>query len=167
MIQTKAKVVTKAEPEIVFRLSTDNENLPLFFTGYKQVPAIISARTADGLPLKQGCTRVVKNSDGSEIEEIIIRLESPAVQEYKLISGFKPPVSWLVKSANGRWDYVKTATGGTEITWTFNFETRNFITETIFRLAVKSEFQKAQEICLSNLKKYVEQADSTDQITPS
>lgn len=162
MIQTKAKIVTEAEPEVVFRLSTDNKNLPLFFTGYKQVPAIVSARTADGSPLKQGCTRIVKNTDGSEIEEIIIRLEMPTVQEYKLISGFKPPVSWLVKSANGRWDYVKTENGGTEITWTFNFETRNILTETIFRLAIKSAFQKAQEICLSNLKKYAEQADSSD-----
>lgn len=157
MIQTKAKIVVEAEPETVFRLSTDNENLPRFFTGYKQIPAIVHARTADGLPPKQGGNRVVRNSDGSEIEEIIVRLESPTVQEYKLISGFKPPFSRLVKSASGRWDYVETATGGTEITWTFSFETRGLIAETIFRLAVKAAFQKAQEICLFNLKKHAEQ----------
>lgn len=158
MIQTTAKIFINAEPELVFRLSTDNDNLPRFFTGYKQIPAILSAKTADGAPLREGSTRIVKNSDGSEITETIVRLESPTVQEYKLVGGFKPPFSWLVKTAGGRWDYV-TATKGTRVTWTFHFETRGFLARTIFLLFVKASFQKAQEICLSNLKKYAEQAD--------
>lgn len=154
-IQTKAQVIINADVESVFDASTDCRNLPKFFIGYKAIPAIVNARTTDGLPLQEGSIRIVDNSDGSSVEEIIVSLQRPDMQEYKLVKGFKPPFSWLVRAASGQWSYEATD-ARTKITWEFKFETPNLFTYLIFRLMVKRPFQKAQEICLENVKRHLE-----------
>ena len=157
-IQTSVQVIVNAKIEDVFNASTDCDNLPKFFTGYKGIPAILSAKTVDGLPLREGSIRIVDNSDGSSIEEVILSLKQPNLQEYKLIKGFKPPFSWLVRAASGKWEY-ETLDNKTRVIWNFSFETRNIFAYLVFRLLVLQQFQKAQEICLRNLKKYVEDSD--------
>lgn len=157
-IQTSVQVIVNAKIEDVFNASTDCDNLPKFFTGYKGIPAILSAKTVDGLPLREGSIRIVDNSDGSSIEEVILSLKQPSLQEYKLIRGFKPPFSWLVRAASGKWEY-ETLDNKTRVIWNFYFETRNIFAYLVFRLLVLHQFQKAQEICLKNLKKYVEDSD--------
>lgn len=159
-IQTNAQVIVDAGIEAVFDASTDCRNLPRFFTGYKAIPAIVSAKTVDGLPLHEGSIRIVDNSDGSSIEEVIVSLRRPDGQEYKLLKGFKPPFSWLVQAASGRWSY-RTLDAKTEVVWNFYFEIPNLFAYLVFRLAVQRPFQRAQEICLGNLKKYVEDSIHT------
>lgn len=154
-IQTNAQVTVNAGIEAVFDASTDCQNLPKFFTGYKGIPAIVSAKTIDGLPLHEGSIRIVDNSDGSSIEEAIVSLKRPDTQEYKLVKGFKPPFSWLVRTASGKWSY-ETLEAGTRVTWNFYFEIPNILAYLIFSLVIEHPFQQAQEICLRNLKKYVE-----------
>jgi Polyketide cyclase / dehydrase and lipid transport len=154
-IQSNAQIVINAEIAAVFDASIDCENLPKFFTGYQSIPAIVGAKTVDKLPLHEGSIRIVDNSDGSSIEEIIVLLQRPSTQKYKLIKGFKPPFSWLVKTASGQWSYEALDTK-TRVIWNFYFEMSNIFAYAIFRLAVLSSFQKAQEICLRNLKEYVE-----------
>lgn len=154
-IQTNVQVIINAGAESVFDVSTDCRNLQKFFTGYKAIPAIVRARTVDGLSLRDGSIRIVDNSDGSSIEELIVSLQRPNIQKYKLVKGFKPPFSWLVRAASGQWSYEDIDTR-TRITWEFKFETPNLFTYLIFRLVVKRPFQKAQEICLENVKRYVE-----------
>ncbi|MBD2177367.1 SRPBCC family protein [Pseudanabaena sp. FACHB-1998] len=154
-IQTSVQFIVNAKIEDVFNASTDCHNLPKFFTGYKGIPAILSAKTVDGFPLHEGSIRIVDNSDGSSIEEVILSLKQPNLQEYKLIKGFKPPFSWLVRSASGKWEY-ETLDTKTRVIWNFYFETRNIFAYLVFRLLVQQQFQNAQEICLKNLKKYVE-----------
>ncbi|MDX2096688.1 MAG: SRPBCC family protein [Leptolyngbyaceae cyanobacterium bins.59] len=154
-IQTRAQVLINADIETVFDTSTNCQNLPKFFTGYQAIPAIVSAKTGDGLPLREGGTRIVVNSDGSSIEEVIVGLKRPELQKYQLVKGFKPPFSWLVRLASGDWSYQ--AIGAqTQVTWNFRFEVRNIVAYSIFRLLVQEPFQKAQEICLANLKGYIE-----------
>lgn len=163
-IQTNAQVIVNAGIEAVFDASTDCQNLPTFFTGYKGIPAIVSAKTVDGLPLHEGSIRVVDNSDGSSIEEVIVSLKRPDRQRYELVKGFKPPFSWLVRAASGRWSY-ETLDTKTRVIWEFYFEIPNILAYLVFRLVVQRPFQQAQEICLRNLKKYVE--DSRDSIQPN
>ncbi|HBB34944.1 MAG TPA: SRPBCC family protein [Cyanobacteria bacterium UBA8803] len=156
-LKTQVQIIIKAAPEKVFDCAIDCQNLPKFFIGYKSIPAIVSARTTDGLTLRQGSTRIVKNSDGSEIEEAIVTLKRPHIQEYQLIKGFKPPFTWLVRSASGKWLY-EAIDSGTRITWHFNFEMRNMLAFLIFRTVLKPPFQEAQKICLENIKKFIETA---------
>lgn len=154
-IKTKAQILIDATQELVFDYSIDCQNMPKFFTGYKSIPAIVSAKTIDDLHLHEGSTRIVNNSDGSAIEEVIVKLKRPELQEYKLIKGFKPPFVWLVRSASGKWLYEATNTG-TIITWQFEFEMQNVFAYLIFLAVVKRPFQEAQRICLENIKLLVE-----------
>ncbi|GBO53711.1 hypothetical protein APA_1659 [Pseudanabaena sp. lw0831] len=154
-IQTKSQVIVKARIETVFDVSTDSQNLPKFFTGYQGIPSIVSAKNIDGLPLHEGSIRIVDNSDGSSIEEVIVSLKRPKMQQYELVKGFKPPFSWLVRTASGQWLY-ETIDTETKVTWSFDFEIPNIFAYMIFRLAVRRSFQQAQDICLRNLKEYIE-----------
>lgn len=161
-IKTSAQIVIHANVEAVFDASIDCQNLPRFFTGYRQIPAIVSARTVDGLPLHPGSMRVVENSDGSLIEEIIVALDRPTRQSYQLVKGFKPPFSWLVRAASGEWIYEPLESQSepffTRVTWQFCFEISNVLAYFVFRWAVQRSFQTAQVICLNNLKDDVEKA---------
>lgn len=161
-IQTHAQIIVNAEIGAVFDASTDCQNLPKFFTGYKGIPAIVSAKTVDGLPLHSGSIRIVDNSDGSSIEEDIVLLKRPDTQKYKLLKGFKPPFSWVVRAASGQWSY-ETLDAQTRIVWNFYFEVPNILAYFVFRLVVQRPFQQAQEICLSNLKQYVEASEASIQ----
>jgi hypothetical protein len=111
------------------------------------------------MPVCTGSRRIVSNSDGSVVEELIVRLQRPEIQEYRLLNGLKPPFSWLVCSACGQWLYEtldSTPNSVTKITWVFKFEMRNFPAYLLFLFTVNDAFQKAQEICLENLKRYIE-----------
>ena len=157
-IQTSVQIIINADVERVFDYSIDCQNLPMLFTGYQSIPAILSATTTDGLPLHEGSMRIVNNSDGSAITEIITTLQRPTVQAYKLIRGFKPPFAWLVHSASGEWSY-KATNSGTHITWTFEFKMQHLLAYLFFLAVVKRPFQTAQRICLENLKRAVEERD--------
>jgi hypothetical protein len=157
-IKTSVQITISADIEGVFDYSIDCQNLPMLFTGYQSIPAILSATTTDGLPLHEGSMRIVNNSDGSAIEEIITALQRPTVQAYKLIRGFKPPLAWLVHSASGKWSYNATHSG-THITWTFEFKMQHLLAYLFFLAVVKRPFQTAQRICLENLKRVIEERD--------
>jgi hypothetical protein len=154
-IQTRSQVIIKAQIETVFDVSTDSQNLPKFFAGYQGIPAIVRAKNIDGLPLHEGSIRIVDNSDGSSIEEVIVSLQRPTLQQYQLVKGFKPPFSWLVRTASGQWLY-ETIDTKTKVTWNFDFEVPNIFAYIIVRLVVQRSFQQAQDICLRNLKEYIE-----------
>jgi hypothetical protein len=157
-IKTSVQITISADVERVFDYSIDCQNLQTLFTGYQSIPAILSATTTDGLPLHEGSMRIVDNSDGSALEEIITALQRPTVQAYKLIRGFQPPFVWLVHSASGKWLYNAT-NSGTHITWTFEFEMQHLLTYLFFLAIVKRPFQTAQRICLENLKRVIEERD--------
>jgi hypothetical protein len=168
-IKTIAQIVIHAKVEAVFDASIDCQNLPRFFTGHRPIPAIVSARTVDGLPLHPGSVRIVENSDGSLIEEIIVALDRPTQQSYQLVRGFKPPFSWLVRAASGEWIYesLESQSGllSTRVTWRFCFEISNVLAYFVFRFAVQRSFQTAQVICLNNLKNDLEKAHQASRIT--
>ncbi|MDX2243684.1 MAG: SRPBCC family protein [Leptolyngbyaceae cyanobacterium bins.302] len=157
LIHTRVQIFINAPIEQVFDWSIDSQNLPRFFTGYQAIPAILRATTTDGLPLHEGSIRIVQNSDGSAIEEAIVSLQRPTLQAYTLLRGFKPPFSWLVRSASGQWSY-RTSNSGTTITWQFDFKMHHLLAYVAFLALVKHPFQTAQRICLANLKQTMEHA---------
>lgn len=155
LIQTSVQMVIHAPIQQVFDWSIDCQNLPRFFTGYRAIPAILNATTTDGLPLHEGSTRIVQNSDGSNITERIVSLQRPTLQAYKLLHGFKPPFAWLVRSASGQWLY-EAIDSRTQITWKFEFEMQHLLAYVVFLALIKHSFQTAQSICLENLKQAIE-----------
>lgn len=157
-IKTSVQITINADVERVFDYSIDCQNLPMLFTGYQSIPAILSATTTDGLPLHEGSMRIVNNNDGSAIAELITTLQRPTVQAYKLIRGFKPPFAWFVHSASGEWLYSATHSG-THITWTFEFKIQHLLAYLVFLTIVKRPFQTAQRICLENLLRVIEERD--------
>lgn len=158
LIQTSVQIFINAPIEQVFDCSINCQNLPRFFTGYQAIPAILSAATTDGLPLHEGSTRIVQNSDGSRITERIVSLQRPTLQAYKLLHGFKPPFAWLVRSASGQWSY-QLINSRARVTWQFEFEMQHLLAHVVFLAMVKHPFQVAQSICLQNLKQAVEHSD--------
>lgn len=157
-IQTNVQIFIDAPIEDVFDYSIACQNLSKFFTGYRAIPAILSATTTDGMPLHEGSTRIVQNSDGSRITECIVSLQRPTLQAYKLLDGFKPPFAWLVRSASSQWLY-QVINSRTHITWQFEFEMQHFLSYVVFLVMVKHSFRMSQSICLENLKQAVEYSD--------
>ena len=155
-IQAQATIIINSGIETVFDASIDSQTLSKCFTGYKNIPAVLNIKTADGLPVREGSTRIVDNSNGMCIEEVILSLKRPDSYEYQLSKGFKPPFSWLIRTASAKWSY-ETLDSQTKVTWDYYFETLNSLAYLVFRLVVERQFQQALEICLRNLKQSIEE----------
>ncbi len=157
-IQSQAAIEIKASPEKVFDYATNLENLPKVFKGYRVIPAISKAEIAGKGEMQQGVTRRVTNSDNSIIDEEIIALKRPTKQIYRLVKGFKPPFSFLVKSGGGDWTFTPTpnTTNSTFITWEFYFELTSPLAYPIMAFIMSRYFQKAQQLCLNEIKKNLE-----------
>lgn len=147
----------KASPERVFELATAIATLPKVFKGYGPIPAIVDAEIVGGGEIREGAIRRVKNSDGSVIDEEIICLKRPEKQVYRLLRGFKPPFSLLVRSGGGDWTF-STFDGGTSITWKFYFELTSFLAYPLMALIMKRYFRQALQDCLYQIKLLAEDA---------
>ena len=155
-IHAQATIIINSGIESVFDASIDSHTLAKCFTGYKNIAAVLSIKTVDGLPIREGSTRIVDNSNGMCIEEVILSLKRPDSYEYQLCKGFKPPFSWLIRTASAKWSY-ETLDSQTKVTWDYYFEPLNSFSYLVFRLVVERQFQQALEICLRNLKQSIEE----------
>ncbi|MGH0035737.1 MAG: SRPBCC family protein [Myxococcota bacterium] len=155
MIKTFARTTILARRERVFDIATANETLPRVFEGYGPVPAIREATIESGRPPGPGEVRLVSNSDGSTIREEIDEWVRPRSHRYRLVSGFDPPFSWLIRSASGRWAFEEISTG-TRVTWRFVFEPASAIAAPLVSFIAAWLFQPAQVRCLSALKELCE-----------
>jgi hypothetical protein len=68
-----------------------------------------------------------------------------------LESGFRPPFSWLIKSARGHWTFDE-AGKDTKIVWNFSFVLTNPLCALMAMPIAKIFFQEAQARCLQNIK---------------
>lgn len=156
-VQSRASIEINALPEIVFDCATAPDNLPKFFKGYGVIPGILSVEIVGGGEMREGVIRRVKNLDNSIIDEEIINLKRPTKQTYKLISGFKPPFSFLVRSGGGDWTFTLSH-NSTILVWEFYFELTSILASPLMTFIMSVFFQKAQQLCLNKIKKYVENA---------
>jgi ribosome-associated toxin RatA of RatAB toxin-antitoxin module len=154
-VQSQAAIAIKAVPEQVFDFATAVPNLPKVFKGYGAIPGIRRAEIVGGGEMREGAIRRVTNTDNSVIDEEIIKLNRPTQQTYKLISGFKPPFSFLIRSGAGDWTFVP-SNDSTIVTWKFNFELTSVLAYPMMALIVSVFFQQAQQRCLAEIKQYVE-----------
>jgi len=154
-VQSQASIEIKASPERVFDFATAVYNLPKVFKGYGVIPAILSAEIVGGGEMRSGVIRRVTNSDNSVIDEEIIKLTRPTKQTYKIVSGFKPPFSYLVRYGGGDWTLTP-SNDSTIVTWKFYFELTSVLAYPMMAFIMSAQFQKAQQSCLAEIKKYVE-----------
>lgn len=154
-VQSQASIEIKALPAQVFDFATAVSTLPKVFKGYGVIPAISSAEIVGGGEMREGAIRRVTNSDNSVIDEEIIQLTRPNKQVYKLTSGFKPPLSYLIRYGGGDWTFTL-SNDATIVTWKFYFELTSVLAYPIMALIMSAQFQKAQQRCLAEIKKYVE-----------
>ncbi|MEW5847720.1 MAG: SRPBCC family protein [Myxococcota bacterium] len=150
-VTTWAEVDVSRPPGEVFDLATANETLPRVFHGRGPIPGIRAARVQDGGALREGCVRQVTNSDGSVVEERIVALRRPVTQQYELLSGFKPPFSWMVRSGGGRWTFTETP-GGTHIRWEFHFVLTSPVFWPVARAVLSGPFRGAMQDCLHRIR---------------
>lgn len=154
-VQSQASIEIKASPEQVFDFATAVSTLPKVFKGYGVIPGIRSAEIVGGGEMREGAIRRVTNSDSSAIDEEIIQLTRPTKQVYKLIGGFKPPFSYLVRYGGGDWTFTP-SNDSTIVNWKFYFELTSALAYPLMALIMSSQFQKAQQLCLAEIKKSVE-----------
>ncbi|MEG4803531.1 SRPBCC family protein [Microcoleus sp. ARI1-B5] len=154
LVKTNAVVEIAASPEVVFDFVTSLSNLPKVFRGYGPIPAIIKAEMADGGEMREGGVRRIENSDTSVIDEEIITFKKPERQTYRLVRGFKFPISLLIESGGGDWKFTTTAKG-TRIDWEFYFVLTSGLFYPVGFLLVQVFMNKAMQQCLDTIKDYL------------
>jgi hypothetical protein len=154
LVKTNALVEIAASPEVVFDFVTSLSNLPKVFRGYGPIPAIIKAEMADGGEMREGGVRRIENSDSSVIDEEIITFKKPERQSYRLVRGFKFPISLLIEFGGGDWNFTATAKG-TRIDWAFYFMLTSPVFYPLGLLLVQVFMQKAMQQCLDNIQEYL------------
>lgn len=151
LVKTNALVEIPASPEIVFDFVTSLSNLPKVFRGFGPIPAIVKAEMADGGEMREGGVRRIENSDGSVIDEEMISFQKPERQSYRLVRGFKFPISLLIESGGGDWKFTATPKG-TRIDWEFYFMLTSPVLYPVGLLLVQVFMQKAMQQCLDNIQ---------------
>lgn len=104
-------------------------SLPAIFTGYGVLPAVVKTEDQTGDWNAAGQTRRVILSDGSSAREKLDSYESPSRFSYT-VDSFTGPLSFLVKSANGEWQFEQRL-NVTHIKWTYRFNPRFIFTTPI------------------------------------
>lgn len=151
LVKTNALVEIAASPEAVFDFVTSLSNLPKVFRGFGPIPAIAKAEMADGGEMREGAVRRIENSDGSVIDEEMIAFKKPERQTYRLLRGFKFPISLLIESGGGDWKFTATPKG-TRIDWEFYFMLTSPVFYPVGFLLVQVFMQTAMQQCLDNIQ---------------
>jgi Polyketide cyclase / dehydrase and lipid transport len=154
LVKTNALVEIAASPAVVFDFVTSLSNLPKVFRGYGLIPAIIKAEMADGREMREGGVRRIENSDGSVIDEEIIAFKKRERQTYRLVRGFKFPISLLIDSGGGDWKFTAIPKG-TRIDWEFYFMLTSPVFYPVGLLLVQVFMQKSMQQCLDDIQEYL------------
>jgi hypothetical protein len=151
-VETRASVTVPVAREQAFALATDMANFHRYFKGSGPIPSVRKVVWHPGAQPVPGAKRDVHNSDGSVIVEELLELTVPARHRYRLVSGFKPPFSWLVEFAEGDWRFTPETTG-TRIDWHYVFQLRSPLALPVALPIVKIFFRRAMQDCLESMRK--------------
>jgi hypothetical protein len=149
-IKTRACVSMPAPIGRVFALATDVVNFPRYFKGSGPIPAVTAVEWEPG-PRGAGGRRLVRNADGSVLLEVCDELTPPSRHRYRLVSGFKPPFSWLVDWAEGDWHFTP-GDGATRVQWDYRFELKSALAAPAVLPIVKIFFRRAMQDCLHAMR---------------
>jgi hypothetical protein len=149
-VVTRVSVASPGTPEEVFDAATQIDKLGTYFRGKGPVPGIERAEVVGGGPLVAGCKRRIHNSDGSVIDEDMEILDRGAVQQYRIRSGIKWPLSWLARGILSRWEFAPDS-GGTRIDWRFDVELTTPLAYPTVRIVVQPFLRAAMRECLERI----------------
>jgi hypothetical protein len=155
-VTAQSSVRIARAPGVVFDFVTRPEAVAETFRGSGPVPGAVKSELATPGGMRVGAVRRVESSDGSVVDEEIIELARPSVQAYRLIRGLRPPFTWLVREAGGRWTF--NADGdGTLVSWVFTFELR-LLAWPLARALLVPPFRRAMDLALAETKQRLEGA---------
>ncbi|MGH8455099.1 MAG: SRPBCC family protein [Nevskiales bacterium] len=146
-IETQASVTVRATAERAFALATDLANFHRYFKGSGPIPAVQKVVWHPGAQPLPGGRRDVHNSDGSVLIEELLELTPPERHRYRLVSGFKPPFSWMVEYAEGDWRFTPDG-ADTRIDWHYAFQLRSPLALPVLLPIIKIFFRRAMQDCL-------------------
>ena len=153
MVSSSAQILIEGDlsSDEVFNFVTDIDIMPKVFKGFGPIPGIKLVKNVSGDGIGPGSRREVHNFDGSIVTELVEESRQGELYRYRLISGLRFPFNLMVSEGLGNWSFKKTATG-VEITWEFSFIYKFKALAPITFLLVKVFFNKAQKLCLKNIK---------------
>lgn len=154
-LHAEANVRIARPPEAVFDFVTRPEAVAETFRGHGPVPGARTSQVVTPGGMRPGAIRRVENTDGSVVDEEIAELERPSVQAYRLVRGLRPPFTWLVRQAGGRWTFTPDG-DGTLIRWVFTFELRSFLAWPPARGLLVPPFRRAMQAALEETKRRLE-----------
>ena len=137
-----------------FALLTDHQRFPTVFTGYGPIAAIRSVSLA--APLAIGAIRRVHSADGSTLSETITALDPPQHHAY-VLSGFRPPFSWLVRRGEANW-LVSAGTATTFVRWDYVFTLTSAAIYPLAAPLLRLFMTGAMGRCLDNMAQLLEAA---------
>jgi hypothetical protein len=120
-ISTSASIVIPRSREAVFAHATANTTAERTLRPRGPVAGIAKVEMFEGQALAAGSWRRITMTDGAVLEEVILDYDPPVKHRYRWTGGVKPPLSFLVRSGTGCWDFTE-ANGGTRIDWSYIFE---------------------------------------------
>ena len=133
----------------VWELVTDMERFPSFFGGFGPIPGVTQIEVLYDVPQK-GEQRKVYSTDGGIVTEEIVTYSPPKEHRYRLIEGFAPPFSWMVRDAEGVWR-LSEENEGTLVVWDYSFGIRSWLLIWLTAPLVWIFFRGAMQRCLDNM----------------
>lgn len=134
-------------PEVAYALSTDPDRFPALFTGFGPIPALSGIRLHG--PLAVGSTRRVHSADGSVLTERVTELDPPVRHAYTL-TGFRPPILWLVTQGRAVWTFTGHEFGA-HVRWDYEFTVAKRWLSPAAALVVHVFMRRAMHRCLKNM----------------
>ena len=134
-------------PEVAFALATNPDRFPTFFTGFWPIPGIIGIRLHS--PLAVGSQRRVHSADGTILTERVTEHDPPVRHAYTL-TGFRPPMAWLVTKGEADWQFSGHEFGS-RVSWTYEFELAKEWLAPLTTLFVHVLMRRAMHRCLKNM----------------
>jgi hypothetical protein len=150
-VETRVDILISCAREEAFALMSDLDQFPQLFTGFGPIPKVVRCELVTPLPVAAGSKRLISNSDGSVLEEIVELHEEGKEQRYRIEKGFVPPFSFLIAAAVGHWTFVSEGEN-TRVGWTYRFELTSSLALPIASFIVHVLFKRAMMRCLRNMK---------------
>ena len=145
-------------PEAAYDFVTSLEAPALTFEGEGRIPGVKLTEVVGGGVLREGATCRVHGTDGAVMERLITVMDRPSRHEYRLASGFKRPLSLLVRSGHGQWLFTPLPSAGTRVEWTYVFELTSPLSYPVVRGIIIPMFHKAMVKCLQRTREHLMRA---------
>lgn len=151
-INVSAERSLPCTPDVAFELATNPDKFPAFFTGFGPVSGISGIRLHS--ELAKGSQRRVHMVDGSVLTERVTEHDPPVRHGYTL-TGFRPPMAWLVAQGEAMWTFAGHEFGS-RVRWDYEFTLARRWLAPVAAIALHLFMRRAMHRCLKNMKRALE-----------